>query len=239
MAAVVAAGYQGINLAGDPSIQGAFQGNSWLTSEGFSYADPSVDAAEAAFGRVRGWIDNGWLSAQAATWDQNVPFAEFMAGGVAFAQNGNWQASAMAADAPFDYGVVPLPLSSTGGTYLGGESESIGATSAHPDLAWDYLEATYLSAQGQLEALAAVGSIPTRSDAGEDEAITADPVLSAFATAIAEQGAPYPDPVIPAANVEKVLLAFAQNYSAALAGSLSPADAAQQMVTTIEPLLAG
>lgn len=238
LAAVTAAGYRGITLSGDPTIQGAFQAYSWLTSEGFNYDEPQAAPVEAALGRVRGWIDAGYLSAQAASWDQNVPFAEFLAGDVAFAQNGNWQLTTARSDAQFRFGVVPLPLSDTGRIYLGGEAESIGAFSADLDLAWQFLQSTYLSAAGQVEALRAVGSIPTRDDAGESEAITGDPVLSTFADAIRRQGAPYPDTVIPAGDVEEVLLASGRAWSAVLSGSTTPSAAADEFLGTARPLLA-
>jgi multiple sugar transport system substrate-binding protein len=237
LTAVTAAGHQGITLSGDPTIQGAFQAYSWLTDAGFSYDSPQAAPAEAAFARVRGWIEKGYLSPQASTWDQNVPFSEFLAGNVAFAQNGNWQLTSARTDASFRFGVVPLPLSDTGKIYLGGEAESIGAFAKRPDLAWDYLQATYLSAQGQITALEAVGSLPTRDDASKAEAISTDPVLAAFAAAMDAQGAPYPDAVLPPGDAEKILLASAQAWSAALSGATSPADAAAEFLRMAQPLL--
>lgn len=237
LAAVTAAGHEGITLSGDPTIQGAFQSYSWLTDAGFSYDNPQAAPVEAAFARARGWIEKGYLSPQASTWDQNVPFSEFLAGNVAFAQNGNWQLTSARADASFRFGVVPLPLSDTGRIYLGGEAESIGAFAERPDLAWDYLQKTYLSAQGQVTALDAVGSLPTRGDASKAEAISADPVLSAFASAMEAQGAPYPDATLPPRDAEKILLASAQAWSSALSGAASPADAAAEFLRTAQPLL--
>ena len=234
MKAAKDAGYQGITLSGDPTIQGAFQGYSWWTSEGFNFANPQQADLAAAFSRVKDWVDKGYLSPQVATWDQNVPFSEFLAGNVAFAQNGNWQISAARDEADFDFLVVPLPLSSTGKVYLGGESQSIGANSSNPDLAWAFLEETYLSRDGQIQALTAVGSIPTRADAGEDPTITDDPILGAFSAAIVDQGAAYPDPEIPSQAVEKTLLAVAQGWSSALAGAQSPDDAATKALDAID-----
>ncbi|MCS5716459.1 extracellular solute-binding protein [Herbiconiux sp. CPCC 205716] len=237
MATALAGGYQGITLAGQPDVQGAFQAYPWLTAEGFSYDDPQADALAAGFERVRGWVDSGFLSAQVPTWDQNVPFSEFMNGTTAFAENGNWQLSALASDAKFDYGVVPLPVGNGGRIYLGGEAEGVGAFSKNPDLAWKYLEDTFYSQAGQLEALKQVGSLPTRTDASADESISADPYLSQFAEAIATQGAPFPDTVIPSENNEAVITANGQAWSAALGGQTSPQQAADDFMTTLEPLL--
>ncbi|MFP3421962.1 extracellular solute-binding protein, partial [Bacillus sp. SIMBA_161] len=119
--------------------------------------------------------------------DQNVPFSEFMNGKTLFAENGNWQLSTLDSDATFDYGVSPLPLGDQGRVYLGGEAEGVGAFSKHPDLAWQYLESTFLSEDGQLKALDLVGSLPTRLDAASSEAISGDPHLSAYSAAISSQ----------------------------------------------------
>lgn len=238
LAAATENGVQGITLAGQPDVQGAFQAYPWLTAEGFDYADPQLDPLVAAFTRVRGWVEQGWLSPQVATWDQNVPFSEFLTGNTLFAENGNWQLSALESDADFEYGVVPLPVGESGRSYLGGEAQGVGAFSANPDLAWEYLAETFYSREGQLDALELVGSIPTRSDAAADEAISSDPHLSAYSTAIATQGAPFPDSVIPAENNEAVILANGQAWSAALGGQTSPAQAAENLLKTLRPLLA-
>ncbi|WP_217617433.1 extracellular solute-binding protein, partial [Cellulomonas sp. GbtcB1] len=75
---------------------------------------------------------------------QTVPFQQSAAGKTAFAQNGNWQIGTAEPDADFAYGVVPLPLGDTGQVYLGGEGEGIGAHADDPELAWEYLQSTYL-----------------------------------------------------------------------------------------------
>lgn len=237
LASVTGAGYEGIVLSGQPDVQGAFQAYPWMTAEGFSYEDPQSAPLQAAFDRARGWVENGWLSQQAATWDQNVPFTQFTAGGIAFAENGNWQLAGLTADAPFDWGVVKLPVGPTGKVYLGGEAQGIGVHSADPDLAWQYLSETFFSEDGQLVALDKVGAIPTRADAAAADIIAADPHLSVYAEAIAEQGAPFPDTAIPPANNEATILAAGQAWSAALGGQTSTADAVGDFLGKLESLL--
>lgn len=238
MQAATDAGYVGITLAGQPDVQGAFQAYPWLTDAGFSYEDPQAEDLAEGFARVRGWVDKGWLSPQVATWDQNIPFTEFMTGNTLFAENGNWQLSTLETDASFEYGVVPIPVGDDGKVYLGGEAQAIGAFSDDPDLAWSYLEETFYSKEGELAALDLVGSIPTRADAASDDAISSDPYLSAFATAIAEQGAPFPDTAIPSKNNEAAILANGQAWSAALGGQTTPEQAAADFIDAIEPLMA-
>ena len=229
MAAAADAGYAGITLCGLPQGQGEWQAYPWLSSEGFTYDAPDAAALEAGLSRVRGWVENGWLSQQAVNWDQTVPFQEFAAGGVAFAENGNWQMGTAASVASFEYGVVPLPLGDSGQVYLGGEGQGIGAFSADPDLAWAYLASTYFDAEGQLLPVELVGSIPSRADSAQDEAVTGNALIQPFAQTIELYGAHYPAPAIAPENVGDVQLTVGQAWSAALGGQQSPGDAAQRV----------
>lgn len=236
MAAAADAGYSGITLCGLPQGQGEWQAYPWLSAEGFTYDAPDAVALESGLARVRGWVENGWLSQQAVTWDQTVPFQEFAAGGVAFAENGNWQMGTAESDATFEYGVVPLPLGADGQVYLGGEGQGIGAYSQNPDLAWEYLTATYLDAEGQLLPVEIVGSIPSRTDAAQDETVTGNELLQPFAETIEKYGANYPSPAIAPESVGDVQLTVGQAWSAALGGQQSPADAAQNVVRELTRL---
>lgn len=237
MAAAKEAGYAGITLSGLPNSQGEWQAYPWLTAAGFDYENLDGDALAAGLARVRGWVENGWLTQEAVNWDQTVPFQTFAAGGVAFAENGNWQMGTAAADAQFEYGVVPLPLGADGGVYLGGEGEGIGAFSKNPDLAWEYLTSTYLSVEGQVKAAELVGSIPSRLDAAQDELVTGNPLLDPFAATIAQYGANYPASVIPPAAVADVQLNVGQAWSAVLGGQTSPEQAAATLVGTLTDLI--
>ena len=237
MAAAKDAGYAGITLSGLPQSQGEWQAYPWITSEGFTYDDPQADALAAGLARVRSWVENGWLSQEAVTWDQTVPFQQFAAGRTAFAANGNWQMGTAASDADFEYGVVPLPLSATGGVYLGGEGQGVGAFSDDPELAWEYLTSTYLDADGQLLPAEIVGSLPSRADAGESEVVTGNTLLDPFAQTITRFGANYPAAVIPPEAVADVQLTVGQAWSAAIGGQKSPQQAAEDAIAALGPLL--
>jgi multiple sugar transport system substrate-binding protein len=237
MTAAVDAGYAGITLSGLPNSQGEWQAYPWLTAFGFDYADPQVAPLTEAFSMVRGWVESGALTQEAVTWDQTVPFQTFAAGGVAFAQNGNWQQGTAASTADFEYGVVPLPVGESGQVYLGGEGQAIGAFSDSPDLAWQYLEQTYFSEEGGVIAAENVGSIPSRADAASNEAVTSNALLDAFAQSIANNGANYPAPAVPAESVADQQLEVGQVWSAVIAGQTSPDVAAQQIVDLLKRLL--
>lgn len=237
MAAAKDAGYEGITLSALPQSQGEWQAYPWLTSQGFDYSSPNEEDLAAGLAMAHSWVEDGYLSKEATTWDQTVPFQQFTAGGVAFAENGNWQMGAAEADADFEYGVVPLPLGESGKVYLGGEGVGIGAAADSPTLAWEYLTETYLDAEGQLLAVEKVGSIPARQDAAQDPAVTDNPLLEPFSTTLAEMGANYPDPVIPIESVADVQTSMGQTWSAAVGGQESPEDAAAAMVEKLKSLI--
>lgn len=237
MGAAEEAGYRGITLTGLPNSQGEWQAYPWLTAAGFSYESPDEEALVEALTRAETWVDERWLSQEAVTWDQTVPFQEWASGDTAFAVNGNWQRGNAEADADFDYGVVPLPLGESGGVYLGGEGQGIGVNSENPDLAWEYLESTLLDAEGQLHALEIVGSLPSRSDSAEDDLVTEDEILSAFSETVTELGANYPDTVLPPEAVGDVQVSMAQAWSAVIGKQSSPEEAAAEAMATLESLL--
>jgi ABC-type glycerol-3-phosphate transport system substrate-binding protein len=237
MAKAKAAGKGGITLSGLPQSQGEWQAYPWLTSQGFDYSNLDERSLAKAFSMVRGWVDKGYLSREAVTWDQTVPFQKFTAGNVAFAENGNWQLGAAKSDANFEYGVVPLPLGASGKVYLGGEGEAIGASSDNKDLAWEYLKETYFDAQGQLIPVNDVGSIPSRRDVASDKAVTGNSLLSPFAHTIAEYGANYPSSAIPPKGVADVELAMGKAWSSVLGGQQSPDAAASDVVRRLQGIV--
>lgn len=237
MEKVKAAGKTGITLSGLPNGQGEWQAYPWLTAAGFDLAKPSTSALKSGFSIAADWIAKGYLSKEATTWDQTVPFQKFASGGVAFAENGNWQLGTAKSTAKFAYGVVPLPLGSKGKVYLGGEGEGIGAFSKNPELAWKYLQETYYSSAGQLIALKDSGTIPSRKDTASDSVVTSDPIIKPFADSIASMGANYPADAVPPASVANQQLDGGQAWSSVLGGVSSPAEAANKYMQSLAQLL--
>lgn len=237
MAAGKAAGYEGITLSGMPQGQGEWQAYPWLSSQGFTWDNLDEDALTAGYELVKGWVDEGYLSAESATWDQTVPFQRFAAGGVLFAENGNWQQGTAASTATFEYGAVALPVGSGGQVYLGGEGEGVGAFSKNPDLAWDYLAETFFSAEGQLASLEGSGTIPVRSDVASDPAVTDNALLAGFAETVGNNGANYPPSNVKPDSVSSLQLAGGQMWSAVIAGQKEPAAAAAELIEQVTPFL--
>jgi len=238
MAAAQESGLAGITLSGLPQSQGEWQAYPWLSSQGFTYDSPDEQALTDGFAMVNNWVEQGYLSKEATTWDQTVPFQQFLAGESLFAANGNWQIAAAEADASFEYTVVPLPVGETGQVYLGGEGQAVGAFSQNAELAWQYLTSTYYSAEGQAAAVELVGSIPAREDAAQDPAVTENELLVPFSQTVAERGANYPSAAIPPEAVADVQTTVGQAWSAALGGQQDPEAAAQTVMQLLESLSA-
>jgi ABC-type glycerol-3-phosphate transport system substrate-binding protein len=238
MADAVAAGHQGITLTGKPGLESQWQGFPWFTSHGFSYGDPQADAMADTYSMLQDWVANGYLSKEAATWDQTVPFQQFAAGASVFAVNGNWQIAA-AKEASFNYGVAQLPISDEGGVLLGGEVQNVGAFSKNKELAREFLEASFWSVDGELTLLEGFGSIPGRADAASDSKIGEDPLLSVFAAIVQDQGRPSPSPDVPSKSVNDVENLVGNYWSRAVAGDGKPDALAAELIEQLLPLLKG
>lgn len=238
MAAAKAAGKDGITLTGKPNSEGEWQAFPWLSRAGWDYADPEQQPLTDAFSMVQDWTNKGYLTKEASTWDQTVPFQQWEAGNTAFAVNGNWQITSAANDAKFNYGVVPIPVGDKGSVYLGGEAQNIGAFSKHKELAQEYLEQEFFSKAGELTLLDAFGSIPARADAAADAKVSESPILSQFADIVAKNGHASPDRAIPSASVAKVLQVVGEHWSSAIAGTGTPEEISSDLMTQLQPLLA-
>lgn len=237
MALAVAAGKQGITLTGNPGLESQWQAFPWFTSNGFSYKNAKAASISKTFAMVQNWVAKGYLSKEATTWDQTIPFQNFVAGQSLFAENGNWQITAAKA-AKFKYGVALMPISSTGGVLLGGEVENVGGFSKHKELAQEFLQDEFFSVKGELTLLDGFGTMPARADASTDQ-ITSDPILSVFAQIVQKQGAPSPSPFYPSANVSQVEPLVGNFWSKAIAGQGTPDDLANQLMQQLTPLLKG
>lgn len=238
MADAVAAGKQGVTLTGKPGLESQWQGFPWFTAHGFSYGDPQAGPMADTYTMLQDWVAKGYLSREASTWDQVVPFQQFAAGNALFAVNGNWQIAA-ASEATFDYGVAPLPLGDDGGVLLGGEVQNVGAFSQHRDLAIEFLEQSFFSVDGELTLLDHFGSIPARADAASSSTISDDPILSVFVDIVQDQGRPSPSPQVPSKNVNDVEVLVGDYWSKAISSEGTPDRLADELMGQLVPLLKG
>jgi multiple sugar transport system substrate-binding protein len=231
LAKVKSGGDGGLAIDGKPGVDGWWTGMPFFFGQGIDMHMSGPDVAPT-FARIRSWVDKGYVSKEAVTWDQDTVFNKFLTGKYAFAVDGNWYAS-NAAKATFKYGAVPIPTAAQpSSVYVGGEGEAIGAFTKNADLAWAYLQTTWFSKAGQILALKAVGTLPTRSDAAQDPAIASSPILPAFAQAV-QTGTPLP--ITTAENSASTV--FGDLWSAVLSGQKTPQQAATELAAKIPGIL--
>ena len=234
MAAAAAAGYEGLTLGGTPDGVGDFHSYPWYTSAGFDYSAPKVEALTAGLQTAANWVAKGWVSKEASTLGNDQAFQHWIAGGVLFMQGGNWNLTNSTA-ATFKWGTTALPLSNTGGIYLGGEAVGVGAYAKNPDMALAYILDGALGKEGGLAALG-VGSIPSRSDLASAPEVKADANIAGFIDEVAQRGANYPPSGVKPDSIGQQVVVSGQAWSSVLAGG-DPAAAANTMMTALKPLL--
>src|SRR5699024_1747182 len=203
---------------------------------GCAYGAPDGRALTEGVARGHDWVEQGWWSKEATTWDQTVPFQQFLAGESLFAANGNWQIAAAEADASFEYTVVPLPVGEAGQVDLGGAGQAGGARAQHPELAWPHLTPAHYSAEGRIAAGDAVGPLPARGAATQAPAVADNELLIPFSDTVTERGANYPSAAMPPESVADVQTTVGQSWSAALGGQQDPEAAAQAVIQLLESL---
>lgn len=234
LATVTAGGDKGLSIDGKPGIDGWWTGMPWFYGQGvdITMSDPIV---ANIFARLEQWVDKGYISREAATWNQDDTFNKFLAGDYAFAVAGNWYSGTAAETATFTYGAVPYPTGPEGpGTYLGGDGLAIGAFTEQADLGWAFLEHTFFSRDGQGILLENTGNIPTRADTADLPVISESAVLPAFVASTANSKAL---PVEP--NEIKAQELMGNAWSAVISGQKTAAEVAVELPPAIAAALAG
>jgi ABC-type glycerol-3-phosphate transport system substrate-binding protein len=220
-------------ITGNSNVLGEYESRSWLSAYGFDYNNPTQEALEAGFQHIADYVAAGYLSPEAAAWDQTIPTQRFLGGNVAFVGAPNGRAAQIKAEATFEIGVIAIPPGpSGGGPYIGGEGWSIGAFGKSPELAFAFLAETFYSKEGQLYLMENQGGVPNRFDARQDPRVTGDPFFSSFVNA-ADRGVPNPPPGIDVAKIPAAQLAVGQNYSAVIAGLKTPEQAAADAIADV------
>lgn len=229
MAKAKDAGYNAFTTAGPPGAGGEFSAVPWLASNGWSYEQPDAPGAREVLRRLQEWRDAKYFSPNDAS--GFVAEKNFSTGKYAFAQGGNWNLGSFAEDLDFEWGAAVIE--GIDRSLLGGEIIAMGSKAEDPDLAWAFVEETFLSRQGGLDA-AEAGSIPLRSEVAEDPVVTEDPNLAAFATIA---GASIANPMN--ANTGKISDAIGAAWNEFVAGKIDADEAAERIATEVPPLMEG
>jgi len=220
--------YTPLIVAGDPGVTTAWSFFPQLLGEGVDYCSIDEPAVQEVFERVESWAAEGIIPPDAASYDQTDAWQPFMTGNYAFAINGNWNLAA-AADADFDVGTVRYPAGSEGShVFPGGEGIAIGAFSENPDLAWEYIQAAFLSEEGSQLNYENSGQIPLRSDVAGEIDFEENPLILPFVEATQDTGA-WPENE----NTAQMQMAFGQAISSLISGQTTATDAAQEAVANI------
>ncbi|MFC4660731.1 sugar ABC transporter substrate-binding protein [Oceanobacillus aidingensis] len=180
---------------------------------------------------LNGFLDNGYMSRDTLTQDQQATFEQFMSGRVAMVMSGPWQLPIIKEEASFDWGLVPLPVGQNESTIVGGSDWAITSNSENKDIAWDILE---FSQQPEylIPFLQAGGRLPTREDISDDSYWTEDEHMKVFAdqTPIAKARA-Y------GSNYPAISEAFQEMVQEVYTGSKSSEQAAEEASKRINELL--
>ncbi|WP_146179851.1 extracellular solute-binding protein [Micromonospora sp. RP3T] len=228
MAKAAAAGYTPFTTAAPTGAGGEFSAVPWLVSAGWSYTDADAASGKQTLERIQTWRDRKWLSPNDASGFNAGK--NFTTGRYAFAQEGNWMLGAFKKDLKFEWGVAPLAGHDK--ALIGGESLTIGGKTEKPALAWKFIQDTFLSAQGGIDA-AEAGSVPLRSDVASQDVVTKDVNLTAF-TKIA--AASIAAPTVP--NTGKVSDVIGGAWNELIAGRIDADAAADRIAKQVPPLLA-
>jgi len=227
MAAAKAAGYNAFSTAAPPGTGGEFNLVPWLVSAGWTYEDACNPGAAEVMTRLEGWREEGYFSANDASGFNAEK--NFTTGQYAFAEGGNWNLGTFETDLEFEWGVAVIE--GFDAALLGGEIIAIGAEAEDPELAWTFIEETFLTAEGGAD-FASAGSVPLRADVAETEVVTGDVNLSAYAEIAGNSvGNPANE------NTAKISDAIGGAFNEFVAGQLSAEEAAGRICDEVAPLM--
>lgn len=184
MKTVTAGGkYKALAASSDPDVDGAWTWMPMLLGQDVNYCNFTGNAVGQAFQTARDWAQAGYLPKEAATWTQANSWTAFMTGKYAFGINGNWNLGD-AKKATFSWGTTQYPAGPAGShVFPGGEGLGIGAFSKHPDLAWEYLQQSWLSKDAGVLDFTNSGQIPTRAEVAQTPEVTSNTTAAPFVAA--------------------------------------------------------
>jgi multiple sugar transport system substrate-binding protein len=237
MATVKKAGYTPLLMDGDPAVDGGWQLFPWLSNHGLTYcalASPkSVPTIASVIGQLRQWETDGYVPKNWSTFTQTTTVPTFLAGKVAFMENGNWNISTFEQSAKSWVGVTAMPAASTASHVLpGGEGEAVGGYSQNKQAAWDYLKYGWLSQSQGKVLLKDTGSLVSRSDL--TSYVSTFPLEGPFLTEVHNGLGGWPVNK----QVDKIATDFGNVWSGYAGGSGSPESTAKSIQQTIASDLA-
>lgn len=226
----VAAGgkYTPLAASADPDVDGAWTWMPQLLSQGVNYCNFTGPKVDSVFQTVQDWTQNKYIPRESATWTQSDSWTAFMTGKYAFGINGNWNLGD-AKKATFSWGTTQYPAGPDGSrVFPGGEGLGIGAYSKHPDLAWEYLQQSWLAKDASVINFTQSGQIPTRAEVAQTSEVTSNAVAAPFVAATKTVSAWPRNP-----RTADMQTAFGTAISSVVSGQSDPSAAASKAVAAV------
>lgn len=223
-------GVYGLAIAAQKSEQLTFQYLPFLWQAGSDLTKIDNPGTAESLKLYKEMVDNGSMSKEILTQDQQATFLQFMAGKVAMVISGPWQLPALK-EAKFNWGLVDLPQGKEKATILGGDNWAIASTSKHKEIAWDIIK--FSQKKEYLKPLLVGGArIPSRKDLIKDEYWQTDKYMKIFADQHQYAKARAYGP-----NYPKISEAVQDMVQQTVTGVKTPDDAVKEATAKIKPLL--
>ena len=218
----------GFAMSNINTYEGTWQFLPFMWSNGGDEKDINTPETAEALQLVKDLLDQGSLSQSTVTWSQADVADQFAAGNAAMMINGPWNFGTLDAVEGLDYGIVPIPAPTAGGTVVspfGGEAWTIpetGDTEKQKKAA--ELITCLNSDENEVTISLGTGTVPTKPELSS-QVTSENPNLEAFASQVpdlrartGELGPEWPD------AATKIYEAV-QN---ALVGGMTPEEALAQ-----------
>ncbi|HWO96545.1 MAG TPA: sugar ABC transporter substrate-binding protein [Bacillus sp. (in: firmicutes)] len=224
-------GVYGMAVSGVKTEQGSFQFLPFVWQAGSDLDNFNSQGTIDAIKLWKKMVDNGSMSKEVISQDQEAIAVQFAAGKVAMMVNGTWQIPFLEKEAKVNWSVANLPAEKESGTILGGENWAITASTKHKDVAWDIIK--FIQKEEHLKKyLQTAGRLPSRKDVIQDPFWQDDQHLKTFADGMEVAKARAYGPDYP-----KMSEAIQEMIQQVLTGEKSPEDAVKEADEKIKPLL--
>jgi len=228
-AATLTAGDQyGFAMSNINTYEGTWQFLPFMWSNGGDEKDINTPETAAALQLVKDLLDSGSLSQSSVNWSQADVADQFTAGNAAMMINGPWNFGTLDAVDGLEYGIVPIPAPTAGGTVVspfGGEAWTVPQTGDQEKQkkAAELVQCLNKD-ENEVTISLGTGTVPTKPELA-DQVTSQNPNLEAFAVQVpdlrartGELGPDWPD------AATKIYEAV-QN---ALVGGMTPEQALEQ-----------
>ncbi|WP_337062167.1 sugar ABC transporter substrate-binding protein [Kineococcus sp. G2] len=218
----------GFAMSNINTYEGTWQFLPFMWSNGGDERDIATSETAEALQLVKDLMEAGSLSQSSVTWSQADVADQFAAGNAAMMVNGPWNFGTLDAVEGLEYGIVPIPAPTPGGTVVspfGGEAWAVPQTGDEEKMqkAAELVQCLNKD-ETQIEVSVATGTVPTKPELA-DEVVAQNPNLATFAEQVpdlrartGQLGPEWPE------AATKIYTAV-QN---ALVGGMTPEDALRQ-----------